>query len=193
VDELVAIEVGLPEPCKSPDYPDHEHQETIQVASNCDVVLIYLQYDVYDSPIPSSFLRSASPITADPTPPLSPRAISTYAPEECLTIVLTSEIGQGATGIVHRGTLKPETSGVSIPLDVVVKLAFDDEQRDALRSEYEVYRSLRSKGVLKGLTTSLGFFDDSEGGPCALVMLYAGRALVTEPECVLSVSDWWVS
>jgi hypothetical protein len=193
VDKSVAIEVRLPEPCRSPDYPDHEHQEIIQVASNRDVVLIYLQYDVYDSPIPSSFLRSAPPIMADPklpTPPLSSRAISTYTPEECLTIVLTSEIGRGATGVVHRGTLKLETSGVSGPLDVVVKLAFDNEQRDALRSEYEVYRSLRSKGVLKGITTSLGFFDDSEDGPCALVMLYAGRALVTEPECVLSVSHW---
>ncbi|KIM75061.1 hypothetical protein PILCRDRAFT_13876 [Piloderma croceum F 1598] len=167
-------------------------EETMQVASNRDVVLIYLQYDVYDSPIPSSFLRSAPPIMTDPklpTPPLSLRAIGTYAPEECLTIVLTSEIGRGTTGVVHRGTLKPETSGVSVPLDVVVKLAFDNEQRDALRSEYEVYRSLRSKGVLKGITTSLGFFDDSEGGPCALVMLYAGRALVAEPKCVFSVSD----
>jgi hypothetical protein len=120
-----------------------------------------------------------------PTPPLSPL---TYAPEECQTIVLTSEIGRGTTGVVHRGTLKPETAGLSIPLDVVVKLAFDDEQRDALRSEYEVYRSLRSKGVLRGITTALGFFDDSEGGPCALAMLYAGRSLVAEPECVLLVS-----
>jgi len=82
------------------------------VASNRDVVLIYLQYDVYDSPVPSSFLRSAPPIVADPkfpTPPLSTRAISTYAPEECLTIVLTSEIGRGTTGVVHHGTLKLET------------------------------------------------------------------------------------
>jgi hypothetical protein len=163
------------------------------VASNRDVVLIYLQYDVYDSPVPSLFLRSAPPIVADPklpTPPLSQRAISTYAPEECLTIVLTSEIGRGTTGIAHRGTLKPETSGVSVPLDVVVKLAFDNEQRDGLRSEYEVYRTLRLKGVLKGITTSLGFFNDTEGGPCALVMLYAGRTLVTEPKYVLTVSDW---
>ena len=163
------------------------------MASTRDAVLIYLQYDVYDSPVPSLFLRSAPPNVADPklpTPPLSQRAIRTYAPEECLTIVLTSEIGRGATGVAHRGTLKPETSGVSVPLDVVVKLAFDNEQRDGLRSEYEVYRTLRSKGVLRGITTSLGFFNDTEGGPCALVMLYAGHTLVAEPKCVLTVSDW---
>ena len=162
------------------------------MASNRDVVLLYLHYDVYNSPVPSSFLRSAPPIAVDPelSPlPFSPRAISTYAPEERLIIVLTTEIGQGAKGAVHRGTLKPDTSGVSVPLDVVVKLAFDSWQRECLRNEYEVYRSLKSKGVLKGIATPLGFFDNSEGGPCALVMLYAGPALVTEPKCVLSVSN----
>jgi hypothetical protein len=139
-------EVRLPEPCKSHDYLDHEYQETIQVASNYDMVLIYLQYDVYDSPIPSSFLRSA-PIMANPkfpTPPLSSQAISTYGPEECMIIiVLTSEIGRGTTSVVHRGTLKLETSGLYAPLDVVVKLGFDNEQQD--RSEYEVYHSLRKE------------------------------------------------
>ena len=157
------------------------------------MVLIYLQYDVYGSPVPSLFLHSAAPIVADPklpTPLLSQRAISTYAPEECLTIVLTSEIGSGAMGIAHCGTLKLETSGVSLPIDVVVKLAFDNEQQGSLRSEYEVYcRTLRSNRVFNSITTSLAFFNDTEGGPCALVMVYAGRTLVAEPKGVLTVSD----
>lgn len=166
------------------------------MASSRDVVLIYLQYDIYDSPIPASFFRSAPPIMADSkhsTVLHSPRAISTYGLEECLTIVLTSEIGRGATGVVHRGTLKPEISDGSVLLDVVVKLAFDDDQRDALRNEYEVYRCLRSKGVQKGIAIALGIFDDSECDPCALVMLYAGVSLTTEPERVLSVFERSVS
>ena len=48
-------------------------------------------------------------------------------------------------------------------------------------------------GVLKGITTVLSFFDDCERDPSALVMLSAGLSLTTEPECVLPVSDWWVS
>jgi hypothetical protein len=61
-------------------------------------------------------------------------------------------------------------------VDVVVKLAFDSEQRDALRDE--VYCRLRSK-VLQYVATVLRFFDDSECGPCAIVMLYAcGRLRV---------------
>ena len=64
-----------------------------------------------------------------------------------------------------------------MPLDVVVKLAFDSEQRDALRSEYKVYCHLKSKGVHQGIATALGIFDDSEGCACALVLLYAGVPL----------------
>jgi len=167
-------------------------EKAIHVASNRDVVLLYLQYDVYDSPIPALFLRAAPSIIAHtrcPTPPLSPRSIHTYGLEECLTVVLTSEIGQGATGTVHRGTLKPGIPDGAMSLDVVVKLAFDVEQRDALKSEYNVYCCLRSKGILRGITTPLGFFDDSEGGACALVMLYAGVPLIAALRRDLSISD----
>ena len=149
------------------------------------MLLLYLQYGVYDSPIPASFIRSA--------PPLSPQAIHTYTPNECLSIVLTSEIGQGATGKVHRGTLKLNNEDRFVPLDVVVKLAFNSQQWDMLRTEYKTYHHLQSKGVVRGLTTTLGFFDDTEDGPCALVMLYAGDSLFDKPECILSVSDWYVS
>ncbi|KAF8351680.1 hypothetical protein F5887DRAFT_1069354 [Amanita rubescens] len=155
-------------------------EKAIDVANNRDLVLLCLQYDVYDSPIPASFLRSAPSImthTRSPTPPFSAQAIHSCGLEDCLTIVLTSEIGRGATGVVHRGTLKPAICDGAMPLDVVVKLAFDSDQRDALRSEYEVYRRLKSKGVRQGIATALGFFDDSEGCACALVLLYAGVSL----------------
>src|SRR5258705_3284638 len=80
----------------------------------------------------------------------------------------------------------------AIPLDVVVKLALDIEQRKALRSEYDVYRRLALKGVNQGVTTAVGFFDDSEDGACALVMLYAGVPLSTDLQGSLSISDWYV-
>lgn len=52
---------------------------------------------------------------------------------------------------------------------IAVKLAFNIKQRDALRNEYKIYRYLRSKGVSRGIATTLGFFDDSEGTACTLV------------------------
>jgi hypothetical protein len=62
-----------------------------------------------------------------------------------------------------------------------------------LRTEYEIYCCLLSKGVLRGIVTTLGLFDDTEAGPCALVMLYAGESLFDEPERILSVSERYVS
>lgn len=109
-----------------------------------------------------------------------------------MTVVLTSEIGRGATGVAHRGTLEVEYLSGFVPLDVVVKLAFHNEQKDALRNEYEVYRCLRLGKIFKGVTTVLGFFTDSEGGPCALVMLYAGVSLDKQLGRSLSISDRYV-
>jgi len=107
-----------------------------------------------------------------------------------MTIVITSEIGQGVTGIALRGTLKPKNMEGAGSLDVVVKLAFDAEQRDSLKSEYEFYRHLKLKGVNRGITPTIGFFDDIEGSACAIVMLYAGVPISTlDPGCMLTTSD----
>lgn len=118
-----------------------------------------------------------------------PRIISSYREEDSLTVVLTSKIGHGATGVVLRGVLAADGSGGSSLIDIVVKLAFDSEQRDALRNEYEAYCTLRLKGIVQGIATVLGLFDDCEGGPSCLVMRYAGVSLGTELERVLSVSE----
>lgn len=162
------------------------HQKAIAVANDRDVVYLYLQYNIYNSEVPASFLRSAPSIMAHTKCP--PRAIHSYGLEECMTIVLTSEIGHGATGVVHRGILKPEPQDDVTPLDVVVKLAFNDEQREALKCEYEFYRCLKSKGVHQGIARALGIFDDCEGCACALVLLYAGIPISESPS-KLSVSD----
>jgi hypothetical protein len=119
-----AIEVCLPQYHKRPDQPDHKQQKTIQAASKRDMLLLYFQYGVYDSPIPASFIRSAPPIMAKAAPPLSPRAIHTYTLYECLSIVLTSEIGRGATGVVHRWrgagiSLETRSCGIASNDDVI--------------------------------------------------------------------------
>ena len=93
--------------------------------------------------------------------------------------------------MAHGGTLTVESSDGCVSLDVVVKLAFDGEQRDTLKREYEVYRLLESKGVINGIATTLGFFDNFEGhSPSALIMLNAGVPLGTPPEQALVRSQW---
>ena len=158
------------------------------MAKNRNILFLYLRYGIYNSRIPSTFVRSAPAITEGEKLPalLSPQAISACRDEDCLMIVLTSEVGAGATGVAHGGTLTAESSDGCVSLDVVVKLAFDSEQRDALQCEYEVYRLLGSKGVVSGIATTLGFFDDFEGhGPSALIMLNAGVPLGTTREQAL--------
>jgi hypothetical protein len=146
---------------------------------------MYLQYGVYDSPAPSTFVRSG-PTGQAPILP-SWEIVRNYKLEECMTIVLKSEIGHGATGEVLRGTLEVEASAC-VQLDVAVKLAFATEQRGAIRNEYKMYHLLRERGVTTGITTPLGLFDDVEGEACALVMPYAGIPLSEMPEFVLPFS-----
>src|SRR5260221_251048 len=128
--------------------------------------MMYLQYGIYDSPSPSTFVRSG-PTGQAPIPFLSREIVRNYKLKECLTIVLKSEIGHGATGEVLRGTLEVEASAY-VQLDVAVKLALASEQRDAIRNEYKMYHLLRKNGVTTGITTPLGLFDDVEGEACAL-------------------------
>jgi hypothetical protein len=107
--KMTTIKVFLSESCNPVDEPDYKYQNTIQLANSRDVVLLYLQYGIYNSPIPAVFVRSAPSITTGTrvsAPPLCPRAISSSQLKDCLTIVLTSEVGRGTTGVVHRGTLE---------------------------------------------------------------------------------------
>ena len=138
------------------------------------------------------FPCSAPPIMAGTkflAPPLLPWDISTYGLDECLPIVLTSEIRDSATGIVYCSMLQLEAYAL---LDIIVKLAFANEQQHAFWDEYNAHCHLRLKGVLRGITMVLGFFNDCEGGLCTLAMLSAGVSLATELEHVLPVSDQWV-
>jgi len=165
--------------------PNCTCQSTLEPASSRDVILLYLQYGVYDSPVPSTFVRCGPIGQAIPLP--SYETVKNYQLEECLTIVLTSEIGKGATGDVLRGTLEVEAS-TCVSLDVAVKLALARRQRDALRNEYKIYHRLRSSGVTAGIITPLGLFDEVEDGACALVMPYVGIPLAEMPELVLPIS-----
>ena len=151
--------------------PNCTYQSTLELASGRNVILLYLQYGIYDSSAPSTFVRSG-PI-GHPIPLPSPETVQNYQLDECLTIVLKSEIGHGATGQVLRGTLGVEASEC-LSLDVAVKLALASEQRKALKDEYKIYHQLRSEGVTAGITTPLGLFEDVEGGACILVMPYVG-------------------
>src|SRR6266576_5643276 len=170
--------------------PNRTYQSTLELASGRNVILLYLQYGIYDSSAPSTFDRSGP--AGHPTPLPSQETVRNYQLEECLTIVLKSEIGHDAIGQVLRGTLEVEASECAL-LDVAVKLALGSRWCKALRDEYKIYHQLRSKGVTTGITTPLGLFDDVEGGACALVMPYVGAPVTATPNLVLPISYRFVA
>jgi hypothetical protein len=152
-------------------------QIILKAANLRNLALIRLQFGVYNSPVPASFLRcgpSLSPVIG-PSPPR--KAKDTYLSHEYFTLVLTSQIADGATGIVHGARLELDTSD-SQPLteEIVVKLAFSDKQQKRIRNEYDIYQHLAHAKVV-GIPTVLGLFEDLEGGSMALVMSNAGVSL----------------
>lgn len=115
-------------------------------------MLLYLQYYVYDTLVAASFLHSSPSKSTT-----QPRNLGnqTYELNQCMTIVATSEVGKGATGVAISGTLNVpanmDGARLPVPLDVVVKLAFDAGQRDSLKNEYEIYLRLQSRKVHRGI------------------------------------------
>lgn len=129
-------------------------------------MLIYLRYDVYNSPAPTSFLRHK----ASSSKPF-------YRPHEYITIVLTSYLGHGATGILHGGRMELEThDGQRLVYHIAVNLAFNPEQRRRLKREYGIYTHMEAANV-KGIMNTVGLFRDVEGYTLALVMRHGGISL----------------
>lgn len=126
----------------------------MSAATSRNIILLYLRYGVYDSPVLASFHCSKTSGTKE-----DHGESRTYGPDDCLHVVLTSEIWWGSTGVVHRGRMNSESPDGVVGLDVVVKLAFDSERCDALQRNYANYCELKSRGG-PGLVTVLGLFEE---------------------------------
>ncbi|KAF7329374.1 Protein kinase domain-containing protein [Mycena kentingensis (nom. inval.)] len=153
----------------------------ISAASERNFMLLYIQHGIYDSPVPTSFIRSAPCLHTAPTAPTPKRTPikRRYRPDEYFTITLTSTIASGAVGTAHTALLRATWKGDNLAAqEVVVKIAFFAEQQEKMRHEFEVYRRLAEHGV-KGVPEVYGIFDDLEGGAIAMVMSNCGECLWT--------------
>ena len=145
------------------------------------IAMVYLRYGIYDSPVPACFIRQTAPTSSDAKkstpwfPPQSPGTERKFRPDECMVLIITSEIAEGATGIVHDAKLQVQTSDGYLTGDVVIKLALRPDQKASLLNEYSIYQHLASKRV-NGIPTVLGIFDCKEG-PSILIMTHGGTCL----------------
>jgi hypothetical protein len=151
-----------------------------------NLALFRIQHDVFNSAAPASFLRigrSLSPASHLGSSNGAPRMKRKYAAHEVITVVLHSIIGSGATGVLYSSTLQlftPKTGLTSY--EVVVKLAFEEEQRSRMHHEYDMYRHLASSGVEGCIPRIFGLFEDLEGDVTALVMNHVGKMPWKEDE-----------
>ncbi|KAG5651123.1 hypothetical protein H0H81_009775 [Sphagnurus paluster] len=147
----------------------YENLEVIkEQVSDRSLALIEIRYGVYDSPAPASFLR------------LDQRRKARYNSQEYISIVITSRIAAGATAVAHDADLKLLASDGKVrSTNVVVKLAFEPEQTERLRHEFEIFEHLHSRGVVDGIPFIYGIFKDTESEAHALVMSHVGTSLWT--------------
>ena len=151
--------------------------------STCKLALISLDYGPYHSPSPSAFIRlgpSCFPGLCDPTFTPSKRKVK-YSSSEYFHLALSEPMAEGAIGIIHRATAiatLPE-SGSEVRLNLLVKLALENEQCERLRHEYAIYQHMASASEqVEGIVFVHGFYEDAETGVLALLMDDGGTSLM---------------
>jgi len=143
-------------------------------------MLLHLHYDIYHTINPEIFHRVplVDSEEEDNTPERVP-LVTVVPKDERLLLFLNSELGQGATGMVHGGVLQVESDHESSRLNIAAKLSFTDDQRERLQQEWIVYMRLKMEGA-EGITSALGIFYDPEledASPLVLLMHHAGVSL----------------
>ena len=100
-----------------------------------------------------------------------------YRAHEYFELLLAPDFSSGATGQVHRATIRMTLpDGCLVSSSVIVKVAFHDLLRERLRHEYVVYKHMADKGV-KSVASIFGLFEDIDDGSSALIMSDAGISL----------------
>ncbi|KIM42894.1 hypothetical protein M413DRAFT_125311 [Hebeloma cylindrosporum] len=160
------------------------HSEITKEIGPRMIALVNLQYGPYCSPTPASFIR----IGPSCAPVFQPELIQMqnlkrkYLAHEYFTLVLDEPRGEGSTGIIHPATLEAQVKLPSGEIstfkssNLVLKLAFSNDQQKRLRHEFGVYSHLAQKQV-KGVVTVHGLFCDSDSGVLGLLMDNGGQNL----------------
>ncbi|KAF9554764.1 hypothetical protein CPC08DRAFT_712637 [Agrocybe pediades] len=161
--------------------------------ANRNLLLVELDYDVYCSPAPSTFLRiepacevpSAAAAKGHSKSRSSPRfpVGSRCETHEYALLTLEKPLGSGAVGVAHPAFLSLKLkSGDTLEASLVLKLAFTEDQKKGLRHEYCIYSRLAARSVVNGILSVYGLFRDPESGTLGLLMEYGGESLYARSE-----------
>ncbi|KIM39085.1 hypothetical protein M413DRAFT_29653 [Hebeloma cylindrosporum] len=146
------------------------------------LALFSLDYDVFRSPTPSSFIRVTSfvdPFTFRPVPKKL-KAKASYAASDYFSLSIWQYLASGAIGTVHRASATFKSVSRTYQYsDLAVKLAFTEANQDDLRYEYAMYRHLAQIGFTEHILRVYGLLQDAETGVLAIVMDYGGPCLAS--------------
>nr|GAT53749.1 predicted protein [Mycena chlorophos] len=153
-------------------------ESPMELASQRDMMMVHLQFGVYHSPVPASFIRANLCLVHKSKRKSKIALKRSYQPYELIELTLTERLGGGATGVAHGAVARMATKdGQTFVQDnLVVKLAFREVPQRRLRHEYDVYRRLAEHAVT-GVPKVYGLFEDLEGGTIALLMSNCGTTL----------------
>jgi hypothetical protein len=160
------------------------HQILLRETARRDLVLLRLEYGVFNSPSPAALYRVGPAIKTDVVPgelsSVNKRRKHTSA--DYFRITLTSDvIAEGATGRAHNARIEVQTSdGRVYGYIAIAKIALEQRKRQRLRHEYAVYRYLDRKGV-NGIVKVYGLFEDAGNEALILIMSHAGTSLAKQP------------
>lgn len=128
-----------------------------------------LRYDIYCSPVPSSFLR-----VVEGESYFQRR----HRKHEYFLLTLGEVFGSGSIGNVHLADLEVilESGEILHRSNLAMKLAFSEDQRRKLRNEYNIYCHL-SKHNVQGLVQIHGLFEDAESKTLGMLMDHCGDNL----------------
>ncbi|KAF9042052.1 hypothetical protein BJ165DRAFT_1485237 [Panaeolus papilionaceus] len=154
--------------------------------SSRNILLVSFDFGPFNSPAPSSFLRTSPSCHPEfisrPFPKVN--ANRTYDASKCLDFVAREKLGRGRVGTCYRGVLRMQTpDGNIMEEQVVLKIPLGLQPAECIHDEYAIYEKLREDGVTSGILKVHGVFEDVETGSVALLM-QDGGADILHRECI---------
>lgn len=147
-----------------------------------DLLLFYLDFGNYQSPVPSSFRRMEPSCVSKPVNSQSYdfKRKPEYPPECYFSVTANKDhIGEGAVGVVYRVTVEIELeSGSKHQRNLIIKMAIG-LKKERIIHEYELYKRLAGEGVTHGVVGVHGLFHDMETGAMVMIMDDTGISLRT--------------
>ncbi|TFK71959.1 hypothetical protein BDN72DRAFT_895212 [Pluteus cervinus] len=170
---------------------DHSHSKTKDLWKELhsrSLALVLIQYNIFESPRPASFLRIGGTLSPHGLGPRSKKWKKTYKSLDSLKVTLDHPLFRGS-GRIHTTIIELELSdGRMLTRRVMAKVATTPADRAQLKHEYSVYEYLWERKV-NGISCIFGLFEDVDNLATILIMERGGITLLTREPWVQALEN----